>query len=340
MSRDSYWKDTNKAIRWFRYNTYHSNVTRNLTYDIFCYYNYDIYGHAIYPKCDTDNIIKAYKVKTINPDSVLYFDPGSGFPRFKLGLSTNKRCIKTGKADFIVVSDNTGHYSSETSYVVIEDDSQYIYIVPENEFKIYFNDNLSTFTNSILRYYQFSSPKIIYRGYLYGYEKDCMYLGKYSDGTYTKQYITDNDLDKIINTMCPEPTFEELSSVVDMLNSEDAATVQLGVKMIQGYNTNEYKLSLRLILCTRCNWYLYTKSTVGTKQLMNSLQLESYQIRDDFLYGCQNVCRKKETYTAKDIAIAKKLANRFFTESFQNQYNQYMQQNYPWFPDERKIKIE
>jgi hypothetical protein len=60
-------------------------------------------------------------------------------------------------------------------------------------------------------------------------------------------------LDKIINDLCPEPTYEEIESIVDMLNSEDAATVQLGVKMIQGYNANKYRLTLRLILCTRDN---------------------------------------------------------------------------------------
>jgi hypothetical protein len=41
---------------------------------------------------------------TIKPGSKLFFDPGSSFPRFKLAMSDNKRCIKLDKGDYIVVS--------------------------------------------------------------------------------------------------------------------------------------------------------------------------------------------------------------------------------------------
>lgn len=78
-------------------------------------------------------------------------------------------------------------------------------------------------------------------------------MAKYLDGQYTKPFVTDVQLDKIICEMCPEPTYEEFNSVLDMLNSEDASVVQLGVKMLTGYNVEKYKLSMRLILLTRRN---------------------------------------------------------------------------------------
>lgn len=53
--------------------------------------------------------------------------------------------------------------------------------------------------------------------------------------------------------MCPEPTYEEFVSILDMLDSQDASVVQLGTKMIAGYNVDKYKLSMRLILTTRSN---------------------------------------------------------------------------------------
>ena len=53
--------------------------------------------------------------------------------------------------------------------------------------------------------------------------------------------------------MCPEPTYEEFLSIIDMLNSDDASIVQLGIKMLVGYNVEKYKLSFRLILQTRTN---------------------------------------------------------------------------------------
>lgn len=335
----SYWKDTEKECYWFLYEHYHENVTTGRTYNIFNSYRWPLNDYCIYPKGDVESIIKTYKTTVINPDSKLFFDSGSGFPRFKLGLTSNKRCIKTAKADYIVVSGSTTYSKDTIPYVVIEDDTR-VCILSQADFDGYFGGSLTLFATKISPYEKLSNPKVVYTGILYSYNKDSMYLGKYTDGTYTLNYITDNDLDKIVNTMCPEPTYEELESVIEMLNSDDAATAQLGVKLLQGYNINDYKLSLRLILCTRATWWLYSKTTVGAKQLVSSLRIEAYQIRDSFIYGCQYAYRKGETYTAKDIAIAKKLGKKFFTEYFQNEYNEYLQKNWTWLPDERKIKLE
>lgn len=51
--------------------------------------------------------------------------------------------------------------------------------------------------------------------------------------------------------MCPEPTFDELCSIIDMLNSDDAAVVQLAIKTLSAYDVAKYKLTFRLILHTR-----------------------------------------------------------------------------------------
>ncbi len=51
--------------------------------------------------------------------------------------------------------------------------------------------------------------------------------------------------------MCPEPTFDELCSIIDMLNSDDAAVVQLAIKTLSAYDIAKYKLTFRLILYTR-----------------------------------------------------------------------------------------
>ena len=85
------------------------------------------------------------------------------------------------------------------------------------------------------------------------FDKDSLYLARYALGSYNLPYITDNNLDKVICDMCPEPTYEEILSLIDMLDSEDASVVQLGVKMLTGFNVEKYKLTFRLILYTRSN---------------------------------------------------------------------------------------
>lgn len=335
------WKNTDKKCYWYSSSAhYYAKVYNNSNYTIFSDYSWNLNKQYIYPKADLSNIEDTYKVTTLNPDSRLYFDQGSGFPRFKLGLTSQKRCIKQEKADYIVVSGSSDYDYTSDRYIAIEDNSN-IYLIKEQEFKDEFHNNMNTFQKDLAPYITFTSPTIVYTGILYGYDKNSVYLAKYAEGEYTLDYITDIDLDKMINNLCPEPTYNELESVIDMLNSEDAATVQLGVKMIQGYNVDKYKMTLRLILCTRSNWYLFTKNTVGTKQLMETLGLDRYNIQDTFSYGCRYACVDGESYDVEDIALAKQLSVKMLTEYFQNLYkDNFLCNNWQWLPDQKRIKLE
>lgn len=106
----------------------HYNIVNNNKYNPFGY----SYGneHA-YPKKDLSEISKN-ETKTIKPESILYFDSGSGFPRFKLALTDNKRCIKLDKADYIVVSGSNHCRQLGTNYVVLEDDTLVYFIRQED----------------------------------------------------------------------------------------------------------------------------------------------------------------------------------------------------------------
>ena len=254
-------------------------------------------------------------------------------------MTTNKRCIKPAKADYIVVSGKSDYQYSSGRYAVIEDDTC-VRLINENSWGILFGQKLEILVNLTNGIVPWSNPKLVHFGEIYGYNKDNVYLAKYATGEYTLNYITDNDLDKLVSNICPEPTYDELESVLDMLNSEDAATVQLGVRMIQGYNVDKYKMTMRLILCTRSNWYLFTKNTVGTKQLIESLGINRYNIADDFYSGSRYACKNGESYTVEDIALAKRLGTKMLNEYFQNLYKSYfLDYNYQWLPDERKVRL-
>lgn len=88
-----------------------------------------------YPKLDLSNVQQNNQTTTLNPESVLFFDPGSGFPRFKLGLTDNKRCIKIGKADYIVTSGSANYKTTQDDYVVLQDEDPEtsIYFVEYND---------------------------------------------------------------------------------------------------------------------------------------------------------------------------------------------------------------
>jgi hypothetical protein len=152
----------------------------------------------------------------------------------------------------MVVSGNTDYKSPDKNYVIIEDDNA-AYLIDQDDYHAWFSGNFTNFINSVSKYKSFSNPSIAYQGRVTSYGKDSVYWAKYADGEYTLPFITDNELDKVICGMCPEPTYEEICSLIDMLNSEDASVVQLGVKMITGFNVEKYKLTFKLILYTRQN---------------------------------------------------------------------------------------
>lgn len=336
------WKNTDKEVQYFNYNTYYYYQVNNRIGDPFnsrFYLNGFITNGFIYPKKDLTTV-ESFETKTIQPDTKLYFDSGSTFPRFKLTVSGNKRCIKLSKGDVIVVSGNTNYKHPDNNFVVLEDDSS-VYLVNEDDWNMWFNGSLTNFTNGVSKYHYFSNVKQIYKGRLSTFDKDSVYLAKYADGEYTVPYITDNELDKIICGMCPEPTYEEIISLVDMLNSEDAAVVQLGVKMLTGFNVEKYKLTFKLILYTRSNWFNFTRNTVGTKQLIDTLGMNTYYIGDDFGYNCTYIERAGETYTAEDVALAKKVSTKLIRDWLQNKFNStFSNHNYKWVPDERKVRLE
>lgn len=340
------WENTDIECKLFNYNNYSYWRKNGRTGDPFSepswWYGLISRGFA-YPKLDLSNV-DSNQVTTLNSESVLFFDPGSGFPRFKLGLTDNKRCIKIGKANYIVTSGTANYKTSQSDYVILEDNDpdRHIYFVEYDDWKIYFNESLANFVHNLQGFHDFTADvKVIYQGKIQSFEKDSVYLAKYATGEYTLPYITDSDLDKICCSMCPDPTYDEFLSIIDMLNSDDASVVQLGIKMLAGYNIEKYKLSFRLILCTRKNWYNWSRNLVACKQLVETLDINNYDIYDNFVSGCYRCARQNENYTLEDIAIAKQLGTKFIREDLQKYLNNYyVDRDYVWMPDERTVELK
>ena len=124
------WKNTDKECKKFNYNIVYSNAVhgyKTIPFETLRWSYEFITNGFCYPKKDLSNI-DTFETTTVKPESKLYFDSGSGFPRFKLSLSDNKRCIKTSKANYIVVSGNKEFKTTTDEYIVIEDDKEIILV--------------------------------------------------------------------------------------------------------------------------------------------------------------------------------------------------------------------
>ena len=331
------WKDTGKDMYVFQYNNLMENIHYNRSYAI--YYGVSSWRYRnskyLYPKSDLN--VDSFETKTIKPDSKLFFDPGSGFPRFKLSLSGNKRCIKQSKANIIVVSGDTDYSWDNEIFAIVEDDEKCI-LINQNDWSNF--RDLNHFISVTQKYMTWYNPKYITTSSLQGFNEKNLWIKKYDLGEYTLDYITDINLDKIISNMCPDFTVNELESILEMLNSEDAAVVQLGVKTLQAYNIEKYKMTLRLILCSRSNWYTFTRNTVGTKQLLETLDLNQYSISDNLANATRYICRDGESYDIDDVVLAKHISKKLIEEYCQHICQSYFfESNEKWLPDERKITL-
>ena len=342
------WYGSDKPLYSFNYSTYNYAAKNNRTdcpfYRELWSYRWDFISNCgfICTKADLTKVIKN-EVKVIQPDSRLYFDSGSTFPRFKLGLSNNKRCIKIEKADIIVVSGESNYEISSNQYAVLEDDAG-IYLVRDTDWN-QFGNSLCRFLSAVKGFVPFTDDvKFIYFGKLMSFAKDSEYLAKYAFGDYTLPYITDKNLDNVICAMCPEPTYEEIISLKDMLHSDDAAIVQLGIKTLATFNVTKYKMAFRLLLYTDPRWFDFTKNTVSTKQLIETLSIDNRRIcnlsyNNNFSYTCDRVILPGETFTTEDVALSKKLSRVLIEEWLQNMYDRVRGNNYSWLPDERKVSV-
>lgn len=338
-----YWEFTNIQCRFFNSGSYRYYKNRGLTnFDPFYSSDYGFSRRAdyLFPSKDLTKL-KNFKASTIKSDSKLFFDETSKFPRFKLGLTSIKRCIKEAKANVIVVSGEQ-HYCTTTSEYVVLTQSEYevVYLISSEDFTALFNNKLDLLKSCLPNIFT-TELKILYRGTLNTYEKDSLYVAKYLTGEYTLPFITDNELDKFCNSMCPDPNYDEFINIIDMLNSDDAAVVQLGAKMLTGYNVDKYRLTFRLILMSRKKWYDWCRNLTAIKQLCNTLCIERWQVYDCFSNASGIVQEPKASYTVEDIAMAKKIAKTLITEDLQRYANMYyFTKNADWVPNERRVNLE
>ena len=166
MGHVNVWADTNKIIKWINSYAIESNINNNRTYNICNGYYWELSEASnLYPAINKDDINK-FRIKTIKPDSKLYFDQGSEFPRFKLNLSTNKRTIKSEKADVIVVSNKPFVKTTFDDYIVIEDD-EFVFIMEDEHFERLFKRNFNQFIKCTSAFQKYSNPKLIYTGKKY-----------------------------------------------------------------------------------------------------------------------------------------------------------------------------
>lgn len=124
------------------------------------------------------------------------------------------------------------------------------------------------------------------------------------NGTY-KNIVTDNDIDAFINNKQDTLTREDLESITSMLDSTDESSREVGLKMLLGYNVNDVKLTVRILLGTRPYLkYCACWNSVGIKQIRETINWIDF---GDIIHRNWNILQadKPQNYTEYDLELSK-----------------------------------
>lgn len=162
--------------QWLRYNNGEITYQPGLPFSLCYSYRFRLY-EIIIPKTDISGIKQQFITK-VAPDSVLYFDESSKFPRYKLTISTNKRCIKPAKAKFVVVDELSKPMCYLDTYYIFKNALGNHYLISESAYDEAFRCNLKTFINQINQIQEIGDLELVYSGPIMLLDKSNNYIFK------------------------------------------------------------------------------------------------------------------------------------------------------------------
>ena len=167
---------------------------------------------------------------------------------------------------------------------------------------------------------------------MYGFE-DPIYIGtvfttscnewedllKIIEGKFT-YVVTDDNLDKIINKKMDDVTEADVDLLQDLLWSTDLASLELGLKMLMGYNCSKYPSTIKLLL--RNPRLKETKAWISTglKQVKSTV---GFHCLGWALQSVKWYAFNQETYDPDDLRLAHYLWKKIIMSTIDQQIGCY-----------------
>lgn len=178
-------------------------------------------------KSDTETFLNNLNLSTnIPPNSKLFFHNSSKFPRYKLENTKFERKIKEDKADYIVVNTNL-ELTKGYKYTVWESEKDIVLTIDH----ITLVDN-KDYTN-LGEYYELNVHEYNFLDFL--------------QNKPSKPLISDQALNAICDSTFPDITKKVMMEIYNMLQSDECATRDLGLKLLASHNTAKFPLTSRCL---------------------------------------------------------------------------------------------
>ena len=245
-----------------------------------------------------DELIKKIEYSKLTKDATLYFSKSSSFPRLKLENTGFKRCIKLDKADFVVINPSSLTDLTEEWFAIETDTTIYL----GRYWTIY---RRRTDLENFLGFTISSDMMINIRAYeLSEKRKDLLKLLQEPN----VKFISDDELNRTINKSDQILDKETMMTIHDMLASSDLDTIELGLKMLTGFNIDETPLAISTLLLLNQRWWTTNARTnVLVQNMIKQLDISNKRASCGFPYCISYLRSTAEKANEYDKELTKSL---------------------------------
>lgn len=220
-----------------------------------------------------DTLIKNISCSELQESATLYFSKSSTFPRIKLENSKFKRCIKIDKADYVVINPKTISNRVCSSYYIETDDK----IILGSYYQFYYRRDEVEKDLGI----KIDNVKTLYFYELTEKREDLIKLIQNPN----LKLITDDMLNVAINKTDQLLDLDTANMILDMLCATDNDSVELGLKMLTGFNISKTPLTISTMLLLNNRWYsTNARTNVLVSNMLKQLDILNKRVGSSFPY--------------------------------------------------------
>ena len=337
-------------LHWYENNAYIRlctsdwEINRNLsrTKDFYNIFDADRSDKIVFPtdisnlKTLMDQYSKSLTVWV--PGKKIYFHPKSKFPRFKLMGTDYKRTIKPDKCDCIVVPEVSERWIYIYTKMRIYKDkrSNDLFGISKGIYDARFSDEkhflecIKLWNNDDLEFVQTTNIAEVNKENSFAID---VLLGKY-----TKPIITDTMLDLEISKSLPIISESDIDSIDSMLGSTDQSVVEMGLKLLTGFNVFETPTIIKTLLYKHWNVATSNKAlnSVAVRKMLNSVDADRKYI-GQFPNWAYALAEPGDKFSDYEIAQVGRLLKPLFKEYVEKNSFRLREPNAPFIPNVKVI---
>lgn len=288
------------------------------------------------PKTLMDQYSKSLAVGV--PGKKIYFHPKSKFPRFKLMGTDYKRTIKPDKCDCIVVPEVPERWIYIYSKMRIYKDkrSNNLFGISKGIYDTRFVDEKHFL--ECIKLWNEADLEFVQTTHIAEVNRENSFVIDVLFGKYTKPIITDTMLDLEISKSLPIISESDIDSIDSMLGSTDQSVVEMGLKLLTGFNVFETPTIIKTLLYKHWNVATSNKAlnSVAVRKMLNSIDADRKYI-GQFPNWAYALAEPGDKFSDYEIAQVGRLLKPLFKEYVEKNSFRLREPNAPFIPNVKVI---